>query len=152
MRQHWCFKRLTLLKESCWGNKSYSQISTSDCSIGDRVWNDVNGNGIQDAGEPGIPGVTVQLVQNGIVVATAVTGNDGIYSFPSVACGTYTVVFGLPAGFEFTAPNQGSDNTLNSKVTNFATGSTDAFTLQPGQRVTNIDAGVKRSMLQGQNL
>ena len=30
-------------------------------TIGDFVWNDTNGNGIQDAGEPGISGVTVTL-------------------------------------------------------------------------------------------
>ncbi len=31
-------------------------------SVGDRVWNDTNGNGVQDAGETGINGVTVQLL------------------------------------------------------------------------------------------
>ena len=29
--------------------------------MGDKVWYDVNGNGIQDAGEPGIDGVIVNL-------------------------------------------------------------------------------------------
>ncbi|MCB9296615.1 MAG: hypothetical protein H6559_26400 [Lewinellaceae bacterium] len=29
--------------------------------IGDFVWQDTDGDGIQDAGEPGIPGVTVNL-------------------------------------------------------------------------------------------
>src|SRR5207249_438602 len=30
-------------------------------ALGDFVWYDINGNGIQDSGEPGVPGVTVQL-------------------------------------------------------------------------------------------
>jgi len=30
-------------------------------TIGDFVWKDLNGNGVQDAGEPGLPGVTVTL-------------------------------------------------------------------------------------------
>src|SRR4051812_33965544 len=30
-------------------------------TIGDFVWNDVNANGVQDSGEPGIPGVTLTL-------------------------------------------------------------------------------------------
>ncbi len=34
-------------------------------SIGDTVWLDVNGDGVQDAGEPGIPGVTVELTWYG---------------------------------------------------------------------------------------
>lgn len=38
--------------------------------IGNRVWNDLNANGRQDAGEPGIAGVTVTLRS---------PGNDGVY-------------------------------------------------------------------------
>ncbi|MEI2421217.1 SdrD B-like domain-containing protein, partial [Arthrospira platensis SPKY2] len=34
-------------------------------SIGDRVWNDLNNNGIQDAGEPGLPNITVTLFESG---------------------------------------------------------------------------------------
>ena len=30
-------------------------------TLGDFVWNDINKNGIQDAGEPGLPGVVVEL-------------------------------------------------------------------------------------------
>ena len=30
-------------------------------TVGDFVWNDLNGNGVQDAGEPAIPGVTLTL-------------------------------------------------------------------------------------------
>ena len=34
-------------------------------SVGDRVWLDANANGVQDAGETGINGVTVQLLDAG---------------------------------------------------------------------------------------
>ncbi len=30
-------------------------------SVGDRVWSDTNGNGLQDGGEPGVAGVTVAV-------------------------------------------------------------------------------------------
>jgi serine-aspartate repeat-containing protein C/D/E len=43
---------------------------TETVEIGDRVWSDLNGNGIQDPGEPGIAGVTVSLVDQ-------FTGNPG---------------------------------------------------------------------------
>ncbi|MBK7635956.1 MAG: hypothetical protein IPJ13_18015 [Saprospiraceae bacterium] len=36
-------------------------VSTSIGSISDFVWEDLNGNGLQDSGEPGILGVTVTL-------------------------------------------------------------------------------------------
>ncbi|RMG86806.1 MAG: hypothetical protein D6714_03535, partial [Bacteroidetes bacterium] len=42
-------------------------IYTGDAQIGDYVWEDTNGNGIQDAGEPGISGVIITL--------TGTTGN-----------------------------------------------------------------------------
>lgn len=64
--------------------------------IGNRVWSDANGNGIQDAGEPGIEGVKVRLAevrdtlspsdamgasQAVRVVATTSTAADGSYYF-----------------------------------------------------------------------
>lgn len=51
--------------------------------IGNRVWLDVNGNGRQDADEPGIAGVTVNLYDaTGLVlIASKVTGADGTYYF-----------------------------------------------------------------------
>ncbi len=44
-------------------------------SVGDFVWNDLNKDGVQDAGEPGIAGVTVRLVNatTNTVVATTTT-------------------------------------------------------------------------------
>lgn len=45
--------------------------------VGDTVWFDSDKDGVQDAGEGGIAGVTVELVNDeGNVVATAITGDD----------------------------------------------------------------------------
>ncbi|MEO6192503.1 MAG: SdrD B-like domain-containing protein, partial [Thermoanaerobaculia bacterium] len=61
-------------------------------AIGDRVWSDFNGNGVQDAGEPGINGVPVNLFDsNGDFVAADTTHGDGNYSFINVRAGSYTV-------------------------------------------------------------
>jgi SdrD B-like domain len=51
--------------------------------IGNRVWNDANGNGVQDPGEPPIANVTVNLYAPGgtAPIATAVTDNNGNYYF-----------------------------------------------------------------------
>lgn len=49
--------------------------------VGDTVFHDVNGNGLQDPGEPGISGVLVELLDsNGRVVNTVLTGDPGSYS------------------------------------------------------------------------
>ncbi|MGB0839356.1 MAG: SdrD B-like domain-containing protein, partial [Chitinophagales bacterium] len=50
--------------------------------IGDYAWSDVNQNGVQDAGEPGIPGVILVLYNNtGTVIASAVTDLNGFFIF-----------------------------------------------------------------------
>ena len=50
--------------------------------IGNRVWVDEDNDGIQDPGEDGLEGVTVNLLNAaGMIIATTVSGPDGIYSF-----------------------------------------------------------------------
>ncbi len=68
-------------------------------TIGDRVWDDVDADGLQDGGEPGLSGVTVSLRRDGdgdgsyeIVVGTMVTDSSGNYSFTAVPPGNYAVV------------------------------------------------------------
>jgi uncharacterized repeat protein (TIGR01451 family) len=112
-------------------------------SIGDFVWNDVNGNGIQDPGEPGIPGVTVTLFDsNGNQVAQTTTNAQGNYIFSNVPAGTYVVGFTLPgAGYFFSPQNQGGDDAVDSDP-NRNTGRTDPITLTGGQNITTVDAGI----------
>lgn len=49
--------------------------------IGNRIWRDNNGNGIQDADESGITGVKVELYKNGIKVGETTTSATGTYYF-----------------------------------------------------------------------
>jgi hypothetical protein len=103
-------------------------------SVGNRVWLDSNGNGIQDAGEVGINGLTVQLLDaSNNVVATAVTAGDGNYTFANLAAGSYSVrVTNIPTGLVQTYD-------LDGIVTpNVAT-----FTLASGQNRTDVDFGYK---------
>lgn len=59
--------------------------------IGNRVWLDTNGNGVQDADEAGVPGVQVRLLDNGgAAIATATTDASGHYIFSSDPNGTST--------------------------------------------------------------
>jgi len=73
-------------------------------AVSGRVFEDVNGNGVQDAGEPGLAGVQVQVVSGG-VTATVTTNATGDWSAANVPAGTVTidVVNGsLPAGAALT--------------------------------------------------
>jgi hypothetical protein len=56
------------------------------------VFNDLNGNGIHDAGERGLQGWTVNLYgANGSIVATTTSAEDGSYSFTNVGPGNYRI-------------------------------------------------------------
>ena len=65
------------------------------------VYDDLNGDGLMDAGEPGISGVTVTLVD----VESTFTDALGQYAFGDIAAGAYTVVETDPVGFVSTTPN-----------------------------------------------
>jgi protocatechuate 3,4-dioxygenase beta subunit len=108
--------------------------------VGGRVWADTNGNGIQDDGEPGLPGVAVTVSIGQQIVATGVTNADGEYWFNRVPIGLGLVQFQLPAGYVFTAQHVGSDYTIDSDA-NQVTGWTGTFYLFSGQDEANIDAG-----------
>lgn len=67
-----------------------ANLTPPPIEIGNRVWNDVNNNGIQDPNETGIAGVSVSLCTGaGTPIATAVTDANGTYYFSS-ASGTNT--------------------------------------------------------------
>ncbi|MBK9994318.1 MAG: SdrD B-like domain-containing protein [Saprospiraceae bacterium] len=56
--------------------------------VGNRVWLDTDKDGVQDAGELAIAGVTVQLIQLGTVIATSITDANGNYLFSNDATRT----------------------------------------------------------------
>ena len=112
-------------------------------SIGDRVWFDVNCNGIQDKDEVGGPqGVKVDLVNcaTGGVVATTTTDANGFYLFSGLASGSYKVCFALPSGYEWSPKDQGSSDGLDSDAG--ANGCTDCFTLECDKPNLTKDAGL----------
>ena len=111
--------------------------------IGDRVWFDSNNNGLQDAGEQGVPGVTVSLLNStGTVIATTVTDGDGIYKFVNLADATYSVKFSnLPAGFNFSPKDQGANDAIDSDA-DPVTGITGTYTIVGGSSNMTVDAGI----------
>ncbi|MBA4383491.1 MAG: hypothetical protein C0410_02025 [Anaerolinea sp.] len=121
-------------------------------SIGDKVWNDnglgtggIKRNGVQDGTEPGIAGVTVTLYDSSDnLVSSTSTSSSGIYGFTGLVPGDYYVTFELPAGYQFSPANFGSDDTIDSDVSSvtLSIGKTIVTTLDPGENDPTWDAGM----------
>ena len=129
-------------------------INVPAAKIGAYVWLDDNGNGIHESGEPGLNGVTVNLLDaSDEVIATTTTANDddgnpGYYQFVIPEAGTYAVQFVVPDDYEFSskdADEQGLAGEFNSDADPF-TGKTDTVTLQVqptgGDVVRYVGAGL----------
>ncbi|MFZ1752949.1 MAG: SdrD B-like domain-containing protein, partial [Caldilineaceae bacterium] len=99
-------------------------------SIGDFVWYDVDGDGVQDSGEPGVPGVGISLTLPSGVVVNTTTNSSGIYSFTGLPAGTYTVTVNtatLPADFALTVGAQSAVSPLTVVLTQTQTYTTADF-------------------------
>ena len=126
-------------------NLTYDTGMFKPPALGDVVWVDVDGDGIQDAGEPGLAGVTVTLFDDlDVQVGSMVTAADGSYGFSGLALGDYYVVFDLSTvpggGYLFTTPNVGADDTVDSDADPI-TGRSQTVTLAVGETQTTLDAG-----------
>ena len=112
-------------------------------SISNFVWEDVNGNGIQDGGEPAMAGVTVALTGEGWVAGvnlTMVTDASGFYLFDGLRPGSYHVSVTSPAGFSPTVQNVGGDDTVDSDPN--AAGVMASTDLISGENDPTWDAGL----------
>ncbi len=94
-------------------------IADNDYGIKGSVWQDDNGDGIQDAAEPGVSGIVVELRRqsDGMVIASTSTNAAGNYQFVNPMPGDYSLHFKAPSGREYTALDQGGDDTIDSDVT-----------------------------------
>lgn len=109
--------------------------------LGDFVWKDLDADGVQDAGEPGVGGVTVNLLNSsGSTIATTTTDSSGKYLFTNLAPGDYRVGFVAPTGYGFTAQNVGSDSTDSDADP--VTGRSQLVNLVAGESDLTLDAGL----------
>ena len=106
------------------------QITPGNAVIGDTVFYDGNGDGIQQPWEPGIPGVQIVATPTGGGAPfTAVTDQNGYYEI-EVPPGTYTVTpTNPPPGYTATTPTS------------------QTITLQPNERNMDVDFGYDSNSL-----
>lgn len=86
------------------GSASASFGDQASATIVGVVFEDINGNGLRDAMEAGIGGVSVHLAGRGVSRST-VTAGDGTYQFSGLDPDSYTIEETDPPGFVSTTPN-----------------------------------------------
>lgn len=100
-------------------------------TVGDRVWSDLDADGVQQPGEPGIGAATVTLYdESGRVATSQRTAPDGSFLFVAVAAGRYRLgVSNVPAS-------------LRVPDANPLTSAGELFTVVAGQRLASADVGL----------
>jgi len=131
-------------------------LPPDDAMLGDFVWVDDDGDGVQDAGESGVNDVPVELYQPGpdgiprtgddVLLLTSITaddagGNPGWYKFSALVPGDYYVLFRPPLGFDVTVRDAGGDDALDSDA-DPASACTDVVTLGPSENNPDVDLGL----------
>jgi uncharacterized repeat protein (TIGR01451 family) len=114
------------------------ETSIVAAGVSGTVWLDLNHDHRIDPGDPVLPGWIVELMRNGVVIATAVTNASGQYSFTGVAPGPgYSIdfrdpgtkaVYGTPVNGEQGVPNPNSDAVIGNGII-------QSLTLKPGLNI-----------------
>ncbi|HMQ07005.1 MAG TPA: SdrD B-like domain-containing protein [Saprospiraceae bacterium] len=82
--------------------------------IGDFIWHDLNRNGIQDDGEPGLHGVDIYLIdETGSEVFDTQSDENGFYQFIADP-GIWSIKVAIPDDFEATVTQAGQDSLIDS--------------------------------------
>ena len=123
------------------------------------VWNDLNGNGVQDAGEPGLDGLQVRLLEkidnafvpvpedasDGTAGQVVTTVDNGRATFTKVPYGPwfYIEIMNPPEGAVASPKNRGGNDQLDSELNgNFIS---DRFRLpsDSDELFDKVDCGLK---------
>ncbi|MBC1246104.1 SdrD B-like domain-containing protein [Listeria booriae] len=105
-------------------------------TISDVMFEDLNGNSIQDNNETtGVAGIKVELYNDqGTLVSTSTTGTDGRYTFSNVPDGTYYLHVDMS-----TLPSD--EKLYTSQGINGADGNSSYFTIANGNTITGFHFG-----------
>ncbi len=121
----------------------YYSPAPKPASVGNYVWED-DGDGIQETGELGIEGVTVELYYcNDTYVNSTSTNSTGFYEFTDLDPGCYYLVFKNPAGYVFSPLNAANDD--QDSDANQGNGETETFDLDAGVYYDTVDAGLHKT-------
>ena len=117
-------------------------LLAKEATVSGAVRIDDDGDGALSEGAKALEGVRVVLLRaadgHTEQIAQTMTDVGGAYAFEGLLTGEYSVLFELDGQWAFT--RYGRDSQVYGAVSQ--SGSTRPFTLLPGQRMENVDAGV----------
>jgi hypothetical protein len=115
--------------------------------VGDRVWQDANLDGRQDAGEGGVQGVAVYLWDADLerVFAATVTNRSGRFTLVAPAPGVYRITTALPYGAKRSPMRDDLPEGVDSDIQRGGQegGSSLEFRLTVGGDRVDLDVGMK---------
>ncbi|MFM8487631.1 MAG: SdrD B-like domain-containing protein, partial [Bacteroidota bacterium] len=112
--------------------------------VGNLAWHDINGNGIQDSGEPGLANTAVTLTGTDGCGTAATSGTttdaNGFYTIGNIVPGSYKITFGVtPGGYTPTTVDKGGNDATDSDYG--VSGQTPVFTMVSADTILTFDAG-----------
>ncbi len=112
--------------------------------IGNMVWHDKNGNGIQDPGEEGIKGIRIELYRsdNKSFVRAMESDVNGKYLFDNILPGKYYLKFLAPTEYSITKANINSDLSDSDADGSNGPGTTATTILESGEEDLSWDLGL----------
>lgn len=109
--------------------------------VGDKIWEDLNKDGLQDEGEPGIEGIEVIIFRSfGVPFDTVYTNSQGVYKFTDLKQGLYFIQFMIPQTYTITLTDVGNNDNIDNDADD--TGKTPLISLAHGAELTSVDCGV----------
>ncbi len=144
----WTQDVMFIVEDAC-GNKDTTTanvlvICFIPPTLGDFVWLDQDGDGLQDPNEPGVPNVEITVFDaEGNVIGFDITDSNGFWNSGELPIGEYYVQFELPGGYLFTVNDEGTSDNMDSDVGNFnGENTTQSITLFWTEDFMGLDAGV----------
>ncbi|MFN8444701.1 MAG: SdrD B-like domain-containing protein [Caldilineaceae bacterium] len=118
--------------------------------VGDRIWNDLNADGIYDSNEPTLGGATVKLWSEitgdstpDTLIGTTTSGGNGLYKFCNVLPGNrYVLQFAPLTGYALTAQNVISATESTDSDADPTLGYTGVYTFALHEINSNVDVGM----------